>query len=66
MPMGRKWLAATYARLGRKADAQWEVEETLMIMPDFSVSREATTIPLRRPEHLESYIEGLRMAGFPD
>jgi TolB-like protein/lipoprotein NlpI len=66
MPMGRKWLAATYARLGRNADAQWEVEETLMIMPDFSVSREATTIPLRRPEHLESYIEGLRMAGFPD
>jgi TolB-like protein len=66
MPMGRKWLAATYARLGRKQDAQWEVEETLMIMPDFSVSREAETIPIRQPEHLEKYIEGLRMAGFPE
>lgn len=66
MPMGRKWLAATYAQLGREADANWEVEETLMIMPDFSLAREAETIPIRRPEDLQNYIGGLRQAGFPE
>jgi len=66
MPMGRKWLAATYAQLGRESDAKWEVEETLMIMPDFSLAREAETIPIRRPEDLQNYIGGLRQAGFPE
>lgn len=66
MLMGRKWLAATYAQLGREADAKWEVEETLMIMPDFSLAREAETIPIRRPEDLQNYIGGLRRAGFPE
>jgi len=65
MPMGRKWLAATYVRLGRQDDAAWEVEETLMIMPDFSVSREARTMPIRDPE-LQRHLGGLRQAGFPE
>mgnify|MGYP001825502002 FL=1 len=65
MPMGRKWLAATYAQMGRREDARWEVEETLMIMPDFSISREEETIPIRRPEDRTRYLEGLRKAGFP-
>ncbi len=66
MPMGRKWLAATYAQMGRQDDAKWEVEETLMIMPDFSISREAATTPLRRPEDIRRYVDGLRGAGFPE
>ncbi len=66
MPMGRKWLAATYAQLGRRDDADWEVEETLLIMPDFSISREAKSIPIARPEDLKRYLDGLRLAGFPE
>ena len=66
MPMARKWLAATYAQMGRSGDAAWEVEETLMIMPEFTVSTEERTIPIRQQEHFDRYIEGLRLAGFPE
>lgn len=65
MPMARKWLAATYAQMGRSEDAAWEVEETLMIMPEFTITTEERTIPIRQQEHFDRYIEGLRLAGFP-
>ncbi|MDH4029768.1 MAG: tetratricopeptide repeat protein [Chromatiales bacterium] len=66
MPMARKWLAATYAQMGRSEDAAWEVEETLMIMPELTVSTEERIIPIRQQEHFDRYIEGLRLAGFPE
>ena len=34
----RHWLAASYVRLGRQDDAEWEAEQIAMLVPDFSVS----------------------------
>ncbi|MCH8835564.1 MAG: tetratricopeptide repeat protein [Proteobacteria bacterium] len=62
-PGGHMTLAATYGHLGRTADAEWEVEETLTLLPDFSLARERRRALYKNPADLERYIEGLRKAG---
>lgn len=59
-------LAASYAYLGKKDEAEWEADEVLALQPDFSLEKERQSNPFKRPEDTNRYIEGLRRAGLPE
>jgi adenylate cyclase len=65
-PGARLTLASTYGLMGRIEDAEWEAEEILTLLPDFTLAQERERVPFKNPEHLERYIEGLRKAGLPE
>ncbi len=59
-------LAALYGNQGRIEDAEWEAAELLSLRPDFSLRKEAESIPYKKRENLDFYIDGLRKAGLPE
>src|SRR3546814_15269567 len=63
----RRALAATFARLGRIEAAENVVGEILSHEPDISLEQEhALLLDRSSGQHLEHWLEGLRMAGFPE
>ena len=62
----RMWLAATYAKLGRIEDAEWEAQELLGLDPQFSLNRISKVLPFKDPAQLELLLAGLRKAGLPN
>jgi tetratricopeptide (TPR) repeat protein len=57
----RIWLAASYVRLGRQDDAEWEVMQIDTLVPGFSLSN------LHRfPGMRDRLFDDLRTAGMPD
>ncbi len=65
-PIAHQLLAATYAHLGRIDDAEWEAEEVLTLLPDFTISAERARAPYKRQVDLELYLDGLRKASLPE
>jgi tetratricopeptide (TPR) repeat protein len=59
-------VTASSALLGRKESAQNAASRLLDLNPEFRISDLRDLIPLRRPEYLEKYQEGLRLAGLPE
>jgi TolB-like protein/DNA-binding winged helix-turn-helix (wHTH) protein/Tfp pilus assembly protein PilF len=59
------WLAAAYAQVGRKDDAEWETEQVLMANPDLSMARIQSAYPFTDPADREHFVAGLNNAGFP-
>lgn len=59
-------LAATYAELGRLDDAQWAVEEMLLINPDITLASERAVNLYRYERDLEHVLGALRKAGVPE
>ena len=59
------YLAVVYAEMGRLEDAAWELEEILVLRPDYSISI-ATERSSYGPEDLERIRAGLRLAGLPE
>jgi adenylate cyclase len=59
-------LASVYGHLGRIDDANWTVTEVLTLRPELTLQRERSNSAYRRSEDKDRYIEGLRMAGFPE
>ena len=43
----------------------FEVEEILILDPDFSIQRIRENVPLKDPSDIEHFIGGLRKAGLP-
>jgi TolB-like protein/class 3 adenylate cyclase len=64
--IGHMMLASAYAHAGRIDDAQWEAEEVLVLLPDFTLTAEREKAAYKDPAHLEYYLEGLRKAGMPE
>jgi adenylate cyclase len=62
---GHLLLAATYGQAGQIEDAEWEAEEILTLLPDFSLTAERERAPFVSPG-LDRYIAGLRKAGLPE
>jgi len=62
----RRFLAATYAKLGQLDKAREEVAEALRIDPRFTIDRAIFTKICKRPEDREHFNDGLRKAGFPE
>jgi TolB-like protein len=56
-------LTATYIKLGRQADAEWQAEEVLANRPDFTLARLERIHPFRTDAELEAYKALLRKAG---
>jgi TolB-like protein/Tfp pilus assembly protein PilF len=63
---GLRIYAAANALAGRQEKAQQTVERLRQLDPASRVSNLRDRIPLRRPEHLARYAEGLRKAGLPE
>jgi adenylate cyclase len=61
----RRFLAASYAQLGKASEASRQVDTVLAIDPGFSLETFADTIQFRREEDKRLYLEGLEKAGFP-
>ena len=57
------WLAATYAQLNQLEEAAWEVDQILTLEPDFSLSHWLDTRPIKKIEHRQHLLDGLRKAG---
>jgi TolB-like protein/Flp pilus assembly protein TadD len=55
-------LASAYAKLGRLPDAEWEYQEVLVRMPDFSLLKEQARVPYSNTDDLVRYMDGLRTA----
>lgn len=62
----RVWLAAAYAQNGESEEAEWQVEQVLMLNPSFSSERMEEVFPFSDPADLKHFQLGLRQAGFPD
>ena len=60
------WLAAAYARVGDMEEAEWEVDQILMLNPEFSIQRMQQAFPFKDPVHGERLVGGLRTAGLPE
>jgi adenylate cyclase len=60
---GRLYLAASYARLGRYDDAEWEGQEVLVLKPDFTLEKWARQDPIKDSESKERLSSDLRLAG---
>ncbi len=58
-----RWIAATYAHLGRKDEAQAMARKYLERYPTFDLAEHLTRMPFRREEDLAHYGEGLKLAG---
>ena len=64
--MAHRWLAASYAQLGREAEAKAAAAEYPRRTPDFSIARHFATVPFRDADDRDHCADGLRMAGLPE
>ena len=62
----RIWLAAAYAQAGRIDDAEWQVDELIIMGFDGTISTIIETSLVIDPKYLELEKEGLLKAGFPE
>jgi TolB-like protein/Tfp pilus assembly protein PilF len=58
--------AASYALAGREQDASQVMARLRQLAPGIQISRLKDLMPLRRPDDLNRFIEGLRKAGLPE
>jgi adenylate cyclase len=64
LALGRHWLAATYAQLGRLDEARAQAAAGLHIQPWFTISEMPFTKACKRPEDGEHLKDGLCKAGY--
>jgi len=58
-----RWIAATFAHLGRDDEAQAAAHKYLARYPNFDLAEHLSRMPFRREEDLEHYAQGLKRAG---
>jgi hypothetical protein len=58
--------AASYSFAGRLEEASKAIARLRQLNPTAHISNLKNQVPLRRPEDLARYAEGLRKAGLPD
>ena len=56
-------LVASYYRLGKQGDAEWQILELLNSNPNFSIQEWVRRTPIREPETLERLVADLKAAG---
>lgn len=59
-------IAATRALAGRQKEARSAMDELRKLDPTLCVSNLRHWLPIRRPEHLSLFADGLRKAGLPE
>ncbi len=65
-PLPRLFLAAAYIRLGRQDDAEWEIDQVMILYPNTTLFQVATTLPLSNRDQINAILGDLRKAGLPD
>ena len=60
------YLAASYVRLDRLDDAEWIIDQVLVINPETTLNHTDKTIPIVVPELKKALLDDLRKAGLPD
>jgi hypothetical protein len=60
------YLIASYVRLGRQDDAEWQVEELQMVNPEETISHTDRAIPIADPELKRAFLDDLRAAGLAE
>ena len=65
-PSAIRLAAASSALAGRPEEARQAIERLRQVDPALRVSNLKDRLPLRRPDDLTRYQEGLRMAGLPE
>lgn len=61
-----KVLAVNYAQVGRLEDARAALAKFVEIEPQTTLELAAETMPFKRKEDLERFLDGLRKAGLPE
>lgn len=61
----RMFMAAALAHMGRIEEASWEIEELLLLEPDFTIDAVPSVAPYEEQATIDRLIEGLRQAGLP-
>lgn len=65
-PLPRLFLAVTYIRLGRQDDAEWEIEQAMILYPDTNLLQISATLPINSRDQINAILDDLRKAGVPD
>jgi adenylate cyclase len=60
------FLAASYVKANRQADAEWVVVQLQMLSPATTVTTIDKTIPIANPEFKQSFLKDLQKAGLPE
>ncbi len=59
-------LAAAYARLGKKVEAKYYIDDLLQFIPRMNLRALRKNPMFIRPEHIDKLVEGMRLAGLPE
>jgi tetratricopeptide (TPR) repeat protein len=59
-------LAASYAHAGRQDDAEWTVDQLLILNPMTTLSHTENAMPIAKPELKQQLLDDLRKAGLPE
>ena len=62
----RMFLAASYVQNGQIEDAQWEMEQILVLSPEISLSKLSRMRLIMDPKLASAYVADLRRAGMPE
>ncbi len=62
----RMFLAASYVQNGQIDDAQWEIEQILVLSPEISLSKLSRMRLIMDPKLASVYVADLRKAGLPE
>lgn len=62
----RLFLAASYIRLGRQDDAEWEIDQVNIHRPNSSLTMLVPTVPFENKQNVDALINDLRKAGMPE
>ena len=65
-PAGHRVLASSLSHLGRREEANSELRALLALLPDLSLADVQLTVPIKDPDAMERYLDGLRQAGLPE
>jgi adenylate cyclase len=60
------FLAASYIRAGRTADAEWVVDQVHMMSPETTIAQLGNTWGISNPQLNNAFLGDLRKAGLPD
>ena len=60
------FLAASFIGLGRQDDAEWEIEQVLVLDPEYTTTKYESMTRIAKEDELKRLLDDLRKAGLPD
>jgi adenylate cyclase len=64
--LARLFLAASYIGLDQQDDAEWEIEQILIIDPEYTTTKYESMSRIAKEGELSRFLDDLRKAGLPD